>query len=356
MWKRQEVKRKGKTAFFAGYWKFVLVALIIGAVTGGASGLSSGFSSMGSSLGNAISNRAHSHDNYYFEDGRLHVEGEGENEESVDVDIRDGNISIEGIDEDLNANIRIENGNIYINDIAAGDNFDITTKDGRTTVSGVGENGEEFSYTFDPKGLNITLNGHSIELTKDTIGAAAGAVVAIVVAVVIIVTIISLIAAAFTIALDVFVMNPIEYGCQKFLRKSQKGNESLGTIFTGFRDGYKNIVKVLFFRDLFITLWSLLFIIPGIVKSYEYRMVPFILSENPTMSKDEALKASSAMMKGQKWRTFLLDLSFLGWHLLSIPTLGVIEIFYVAPYVHSTNAALYETLKGEDKSVVAAES
>ena len=353
MWTRQEVKRKGKTAFFASYWKFVLVALIIGVVAGGASGLSSGFSSMGSSIGNVISNRTHSNDNFYFEDGRLHVDGDDEGEGSVDVDIRDGNISIEGIDEDLNSNIRIENGNIYINDIKAGDNFNVTTENGRTTVSGVGENGEEFSYTFDPSGLNIELNGHSIEVTKDTVGAAAGAIVAIVVVVVIIVSIISLIAAAFTIALDIFVMNPIEYGCQKFLRKSQNGNESLGTIFAGFRDGYKNVIKVLFFRDLFITLWSLLFIIPGIVKSYEYRMVPFILSENPGMSKDEALKASSAMMKGQKWRTFVLDLSFIGWHLLAIPTLGMTEIFYVAPYVHSTNAALYETLKGDNKTEVA---
>lgn len=156
--------------------------------------------------------------------------------------------------------------------------------------------------------------------------------------------------------MDIFLLNPIEYGTRKFLKKSQNGNESLATIFNGFKDGYRNIVKVMFFKDLFIFLWGLLFIIPGIVKSYEYRMVPYILSENPGMSKDEALKASSKMMYGQKWRTFVLDLSFIGWNLLSALTLGVLGIFYVNPYIHSTHAALYETLKAESNEGVVVEA
>ena len=95
--------------------------------------------------------------------------------------------------------------------------------------------------------------------------------------------------------------------------------------------------------------------IPGIVKSYEYRMVPFLLSENPNMTKDEALKASSRMMKGNKWRAFVLDLSFLGWHILSAFTFGMLEIFYVAPYVNGTNAALYEALKAEQNETIVTE-
>ena len=72
----------------------------------------------------------------------------------------------------------------------------------------------------------------------------------------------------FGIAVDIFVYNPIEYGCQKFFKRSMDENQSLGVMFNGFKDGYKNIVKVMFFRDLFVFLWSLLFIIPGIVKGY----------------------------------------------------------------------------------------
>ena len=73
------------------------------------------------------------------------------------------------------------------------------------------------------------------------------------------------------------------------------------------------------------------------------------------MSKDEALKASSRMMHGQKWRTFVLDLSFIGWNLLSLLTLGMLGIFYVSPYKRSTDAALYETLKAESNETVVAE-
>jgi uncharacterized membrane protein len=97
--------------------------------------------------------------------------------------------------------------------------------------------------------------------------------------------------------------------------------------------------------DLFIWLWSLLFIIPGIVKSYEYRLVPYIVSENPNISFKEAQAESKKLMKGNKWKSFILDLSFIGWDFLSLCTLGLLEIFFVGPYKASTDAALYESLK-----------
>ena len=94
-----------------------------------------------------------------------------------------------------------------------------------------------------------------------------------------------------------------------------------------------------------VIFWSLLFIIPGIVKAYEYRMIPYLLAENPEMSKEEAFAISKQMMSGQKWRTFVLDLSFFGWILLSGFTCGILAIFYVNPYVFSTQSALYERLR-----------
>ena len=112
-----------------------------------------------------------------------------------------------------------------------------------------------------------------------------------------------------------------------------------------FRSHYKNVTKTMFMRDLYIFLWSLLFVVPGIIKTYEYRMVDYILSENPEMNYSEALALSSKMMKGNKWKAFVLDLSFIGWDILSSMTFGILDIFYVMPYKMSTNAALYEAIK-----------
>lgn len=335
MWTRQEVKRKGKTAFFASYWKFVLVALIIGAVSGGAGGVSSGFGSATANMGNAFGNIG----SYKIDD--------------QDIDLDDEpDLNIDGVDESGSAHISIDDGKISINGENTDGDFDVNIDNGKVTINGTSEDGEKIDFALDPRMSTVVIDGKEIDIARPTAAAVAG----IAIAVAIVVALISLIIGAFTIALDIFVLNPIEYGTQKFLRKAQNGNESLGTVFNGFKDGYRNIVKVMFFRDLFIFLWSLLFIIPGIVKSYEYRMVPFILSENPGMSKDEALKASSRMMYGQKWKTFVLDLSFIGWNLLSLLTLGILGVFYVAPYAHSTNAALYETLKSENAETVVAQS
>ena len=77
--------------------------------------------------------------------------------------------------------------------------------------------------------------------------------------------------------------------------------------------------------NLFIALWTLLLIVPGIIKSYEYRMVPYILAENPGMNRKEAFAISKRMMTGKKWATFVLDLSFFGWIFLSIFTCGILQ-------------------------------
>ena len=86
-------------------------------------------------------------------------------------------------------------------------------------------------------------------------------------------------------------------------------------------------------------------LIPGIIKSYEYRMIPYILGETPNIPKEEAFALSRAMMTGNKWKAFVLDLSFLGWYILSGLTFGILGIFYVNPYVEQTSAALYQKLK-----------
>lgn len=102
---------------------------------------------------------------------------------------------------------------------------------------------------------------------------------------------------------------------------------------------------IMFLRNLFIFLWTLLLVVPGIIKHYEYLMVPYILAENPGMRREEAFLISKKMMMGQKWDTFVLDLSFIGWRILEGLTFGILGIFYVEPYIQSTFAELYTVNK-----------
>ncbi len=99
--------------------------------------------------------------------------------------------------------------------------------------------------------------------------------------------------------------------------------------------------------SLYTFLWSLLFVIPGIVKGYAYAMTPYILIDRPELSATEAIDESQKMMDGHKMDLFILELSFIGWILLSMVTCGI-AIFYVEPYMSATRAAFYLELKGPD--------
>lgn len=140
----------------------------------------------------------------------------------------------------------------------------------------------------------------------------------------------------------IFVSNVFEVGGCSFFIKNRSHRAEIGDILDGFKSGhYGNIVLTMFLRGLYISLWTLLFIIPGIIKAYEYLMVPYIIAENPAMDRKEAFAISKRMMDGQKWSAFVLDLSFLGWDILSVFTCGILTIFYVAPYQRATYAELY---------------
>ena len=157
--------------------------------------------------------------------------------------------------------------------------------------------------------------------------------------------IIFLVILAVAMALAALVCNPVEVGCRRFYIRNLREKAIVGNIGYAFDVEYKNIVKIMFFRDLYLLLWTLLFVIPGNVKNYEYRMVPYILAENPQMPKNQVFVESRQMMDGQKWSTFLLDLSFLGWDILGVMTGGILTLFYVQPYKDATGAALYERLR-----------
>ncbi|MDE7403886.1 MAG: DUF975 family protein [Lachnospiraceae bacterium] len=148
-----------------------------------------------------------------------------------------------------------------------------------------------------------------------------------------------------SIVLLSLIVNPLAVGIRRFYIRSCKERTAPGEIMFGFSRSYKNIVKIMFLKNLYIFLWSMLFIIPGIIKAYEYRMIPYILAENPDISVEEAFALSKKMMENEKLNTFALDLSFLGWFLLGAVSLGICLIFYVTPYYNLTNAELYIVLK-----------
>ena len=140
----------------------------------------------------------------------------------------------------------------------------------------------------------------------------------------------------------VFVGNLLKMGGYRFFILNQTAQPGIGTLLDGFRSGhYVNIVLTMFLRDLFTALWSLLLVVPGIVKHYEYLMVPYIIAENPAMDYKEAFQISKQMMDGEKMEAFIMDLSFLGLYLLSAVTCGLLAIFYVNPYVQASFAEMY---------------
>jgi hypothetical protein len=142
-----------------------------------------------------------------------------------------------------------------------------------------------------------------------------------------------------------FVALPLQVGMRRYFMENRGFKSGFGRLFWAFGHGsYLHIVKIMFIRELKIFLWSLLFIIPGIIKSYEYYMIPYLLSENPNLSTDRAFELSRRMTQGEKWEIFVMELSFLGWYLLAIFTCGI-GFYFLTPYVEASRAELYEVMR-----------
>ena len=297
MWTRRELKEKGKRGFNRNYWKTVLVSLIALFLLGGTIGGSdsswspiSGFFGAGSSA--ASSAAAHS------------IVGE--------------------VDESFNA---LEN-------------------EADSLEEYLDENGYQGMEDYLEHNYEGEISDSDIEDFADFaneagsfFGTAAGIFLIIIVAIILLIII------ALAILISAFLENPLHVGLARFFVRNLNTEAEVRELAYGYDHGYLNNVKVMFFKGLYTFFWSLLFIIPGIIKSYEYRMIPYILSEDPEMEMKAVFAKSKAMMSGQKWKAFVLDLSFIGWELLSLLTLGLLGIFYVNPYRNMTYAALYEVLE-----------
>ncbi len=150
---------------------------------------------------------------------------------------------------------------------------------------------------------------------------------------------------SFGIIYSAFVAGPFEVGRSRYLTSCRYKNISLKNIFYGFSQGkYWSNVGTMLVMNIKIILWSLLFFIPGIIKSIQFSMVPFIIAENPNITTKRALEISKKMTHGEKWHIFGLYLSFIGWFILASLTAGIGYIF-LSPYVSMTDAELYAALR-----------
>ena len=183
--------------------------------------------------------------------------------------------------------------------------------------------------------LSNSASNSNLETNTTEMGEHGTAMFLAIYSIVAIVAIIALVA-------KIIIGNVLLVGGNRFFVINQTEDAKVGTLLYGFKTGsVGNIVLVMFLRDLFTALWTLLFIVPGIIKHYEYLMVPYILAENPDMSQHQAFAISKRMMQGQKMDVFILDMSFLGWKILEGLTFGIAGIFYVEPYYQATLAELY---------------
>lgn len=283
MWTIGMLKEKAKSVLKGFYWKAVVVSLIVGLLAG----------SSGGSVGRGPSQS----------------------------DIDDFKESIFQVTETPEPSISFDT---YIENEDGSRDYSYNSDES----SGALEN--YFQSIYDDPTLSDSEKAYGI-------ASAFSAITGIVMAIVIIAMILAIIYA-------IFVAQPIRVGQWKFYLESRRGNSNIVNVFAQFRSGnYLNTVKTQFMVSLEVFLWSLLFIIPGIVKSYELFLVPFIVAENPQIDYKRAKEISRKTMEGEKFNLWVLQLSFIGWYLLG--AIIIIGGLFVEPYCNATMTEFYCCMK-----------
>ncbi len=151
-----------------------------------------------------------------------------------------------------------------------------------------------------------------------------------------------------SIAVSLLVVNVITMGTMTWFHRAIKTEGlNMEEMFWPFKEDYGGNVLMMFLISLYTALWSMLFVVPGIVKGYSYSLAMYIKSENPNISASKAIELSTRMTNGHKMDLFVLDMSFIGWAILSAFTLNILGILYVIPYQYASKAFAYEEIKEE---------
>ena len=151
---------------------------------------------------------------------------------------------------------------------------------------------------------------------------------------------------------EIFVGIPLSYLFVKEILGFVRGGkiEISSSLVDKFKADYLKSIKVIGLMSIYVFLWSLLLLIPGIIKGYSYCFAPFISMDNENLTAEECIEQSMKMTQGYKMKLFLLDLSFIGWYLLCIVTLGI-AILWVVPYHEAARIALYEDIKAQPQVI-----
>ena len=143
----------------------------------------------------------------------------------------------------------------------------------------------------------------------------------------------------------------VQLGFVQFLLKQYRdGSGDFSDLFSQFSRFGQGFAQM-FLRGLYVFLWSLLFVIPGIIKSYSYAMTPFIMAENPNMTASEAIAVSKVIMDGHKWELFCLEFSFIGWMFLSVLSCGI-GFLFLTPYMNAAMTAFYKGITADVRFAV----
>lgn len=143
---------------------------------------------------------------------------------------------------------------------------------------------------------------------------------------------------------------PLSYGFAVLFLNAFRGwgeRVRMSNLFDGYRD-FGRVFLTLLIQGIYTVLWSLLFVIPGIIKALSYTMTVFVLNDEPGLSYDAAITRSSKLMDGHKLDFFLFSLSFIGWWLLSLLTFGI-GFLWLVPYYSTAKAAFYHELLEEEE-------
>ena len=151
---------------------------------------------------------------------------------------------------------------------------------------------------------------------------------------------------------EIFVAIPLSYLFVKEILGFVRGGkiEISSSLVDKFKADYLKSIKVIGLMSIYISLWCLLLFIPGIIKAYSYCFTPYISMDNEELTAEECINESMKLTNGYKMKLFLLDLSFIGWYLLCIVTLGI-AILWVVPYHEAARIALYEDIKAQPQVI-----
>lgn len=209
-------------------------------------------------------------------------------------------------------------------------------------LGGLGSDGPEVKLNIDMSGADVSFEvaGQTIISTNGGLNDQLGMIIAG--------SALYIALAAIIMAVIYFVLGSvIEAGYARFNMDLVDRKEArLESLFTYFYN-WKTTAATRFLKGLYTFLWSLLFIIPGIIASYSYAMTGYILAEHPELTASEAIEQSKEMMSGNRFRLFCLQFSFIGWSILCSFTLGIGNL-WLRPYKQTATAAFYREISGTE--------